>query len=100
MLPTVTLPSPGGEAMEPNISLPTRPARLAMTGRSVLVLAAATLLVPLGSRWSHDADHAVAASTRTVAYAYGEVTSAARVPALYRRFEREALELCTRLALK
>jgi UrcA family protein len=79
--------------METNLSLPSRSARLTVTGRSILVLAAATLLVPLGARWSPD-DHAAAAATRNVAYAYGEVTSAAQVPSVYRRFQHEALTLC------
>jgi UrcA family protein len=84
--------------METNLSLPTRPARLALTGRSILVLAAATLLVPLGARWSPDG-HVAAAATRTVPYAYRDVTSAGLVPALYRRFQREAQELCASVEL-
>jgi UrcA family protein len=84
--------------METNLSLPSRPARLAVTGRAIAVLAAATLLVSLGARWSPD-HQAEAASTRNVAYSYREVTSAARVPALYRRFQREALELCASVEL-
>lgn len=79
--------------MEANLSLPSRRVRTAVTGRSILVLAAATLLVSLGANWS-PGEHAANAYTRTVAYRYGEVTSADRVPALYRRFQLEALKLC------
>jgi UrcA family protein len=81
------------DPMEANFSLPSRPARSAVSGRSILVLVAATLLVPLAAHLS-PSEHLAGPSTRNVAYAYGEVTNAARVPALYRRFEREALELC------
>ena len=46
--------------METNVSLPSCSARVALTGRSILVLAAATLLVLLGARSSPD-DRAAAA---------------------------------------
>lgn len=52
--------------METNISLPSCSARTALTARSILVLAAATLLVLLGARSSPD-DHATATSARNVA---------------------------------
>ncbi len=52
--------------METNISLPSCSARAALTGRSILVLAAATLLVVLGARSSPD-DRASATSDRNVA---------------------------------
>ena len=52
--------------METNVSLPSCSARVALTGRSILVLAAATLLVLLGARSSPD-DRATATSVRNVA---------------------------------
>jgi UrcA family protein len=81
------------DPMEANFSLPSRPARSAVSGRSILMLFAATVLVALAAHLS-PSEHLAGPSTRNVAYAYGEVTNAARVPALYRRFEREAAELC------
>jgi hypothetical protein len=66
--------------METNFSIPTLPARAALTGRSILVLAAATLLVLLGARSSPD-DHAVTASNRNPATLQPpeETTQVARV---------------------
>jgi UrcA family protein len=86
------------DPMEANFSLPSRPARSAVSGRSILVLVVATVLVPLAAHLS-PSEHVAGPSTRNVAYAYGEVTNAARVPALYQRFEREALELCEQAGL-
>ncbi len=79
--------------MEANFSVPSLPARASVTGRSLLVLVVATLLVPLAAHLS-PTEHVAGPATQNVAYGYGEVTTAERVPALYRRFEREALELC------
>ena len=79
--------------METNFSLPSRPVRAGVSGRSLLVLVVATVLVPLAAHLS-PTEHVAGPSARNVAYAYGEVANAARVPALYQRFEREALGLC------
>jgi len=79
--------------METNFSLPSRPVRAGVSGRSLLVLVVATVLVPLAAHLS-PTEHVAGPSARNVAYAYGEVANAARVPALYQRFEHEALELC------
>ena len=83
--------------METNISLPSRPARAAMNGRSILVLVVATLLVPLAAHLS-PTEYVPGPARQNVAYDYAEVTSAARVPALYQRFETAAADLCEEAA--
>ncbi|HEX9773467.1 MAG TPA: UrcA family protein [Steroidobacteraceae bacterium] len=84
--------------METNLSTPTREARASVTGRSVLVLVVATLLVPLAAHLS-SADRGPERRTQSVQYEYRDVTNVARVPALYRRFQLEASEFCERLDL-
>lgn len=83
--------------METNFSLPSRPARAALNGRSILVLVVATLLVPLAAHLS-PTEYVSAPARQNVAYEYGEVTSATRVPALYQRFEAAAADLCAEAA--
>jgi len=82
--------------MEANFSLPAPPARVELSGRSILVLVVATLLVLLAAHLS-PTEHVTGPTTQNVAYLYGEVTSAGRVPALYHRFEVEAVKLCEQL---
>ena len=84
--------------MEANFSLPAPPARVELSGRSILVLVVATLLVLLAAHLS-PAEHVTGPVTQNVAYTYGEVTSAGRLPALYQRFEAQAMKLCERLEL-
>ena len=84
--------------MESNFSLPNRRARENVTGRGILILVVATLLVPLAAHLSPARD-AVVPARQNVAYAYVDVTSDTRVPALYRRFQGEALQFCGRLEI-
>ena len=83
--------------METNLSLPSRPARVEMTGRSILVLVVATLLVPLAAHLS-PTEYVTGPARQNVAYHYADLTSAARVPALYQRFEAAAADLCEEAA--
>ena len=83
--------------METNFSLPSRPARAGMNGRSILVLVVATLLVPLAAHLS-PTEYVAGPARQTVAYEYAEVTSAAPVPVLYQRFEAAAADLCEQAA--
>jgi UrcA family protein len=83
--------------METNLSLPSRPARVDLTGRSILVLIVATLLVPLAAHLS-PTEYVTGPARQNVAYDYAEVTSAARVPAVYQRFEAAAAHLCAEAA--
>jgi UrcA family protein len=82
--------------METNFSVPSATARASVTGRSLLILAVATLLVPLSAHFS-SADPADGQRTQTVQYEYRDVANVARVPAFYLRFQLEAMEFCARL---
>jgi UrcA family protein len=79
--------------METNFSVPSGRVRGAVTGPSILVLVVATLLVPLASHFS-SAKPETPQRTQHVVYDYRDVTSSARVPALYVRFHREATQFC------
>ena len=83
--------------METNLSLPSRHARAALNGRSIVVLVVATLLVPLAAHLS-PTEYVATPERQTVAYEYVEVTSSARVPELYQRFEAAAADLCEEAA--
>ncbi len=82
--------------METNFSVPSELARGSVTGRSILVLVVATLLVPLASHLS-TAKPETPQRTQHVVYDYRDVTSSARVPTLYVRFQLEATEFCESL---
>jgi UrcA family protein len=96
MLPTGETDHLVEQPMETNFSLPSAQARASVTGRSVLVLVVATLLVPLAAHFS-SADPTYGQRTQNVQYEYRDVASAARVPALYLRFQLEAMGFCERL---
>ena len=83
--------------MEANLTLGNRSARAPLTGRSILVLVVATLLVPLAAHLS-PTEYLTAPARQTVTYDYADVTSPARVPALYQRFETVAAGLCEQAA--
>jgi UrcA family protein len=98
MLPQVKSTHLAEDPMEANFSLPSHPARATITGRGILILVAATLLVPLAAHLS-PTRNVTGPVRQSVAYAYVDVTSDTRVPTLYRRFQREALQFCGRLEI-
>jgi UrcA family protein len=85
------------DPMEANLTVDTRTERAATTGRSILVLVVATLLVLLAAHLS-PTEYVAGPARQTVVYDYADVTNPARVPAVYQRFEAVAADLCEQAA--